>query len=69
VFSGEEIGHGRRSQAPHALRAFSRAWSWRRRLERGEVLILAEVVKSEKLSEQFVGQIMRLAYLAPELNE
>jgi len=58
-----------RRQDPHVLRAIGRAWGWRRRLERGEVSTLAEVAKSEKLSEQFVGRIMRLAYLAPELTE
>lgn len=51
------------------LRAIGRAWAWRRRLESGEVSTLAEIAKSEKVSEQFVGRNIRLAYLAPELIE
>ncbi len=58
-----------RRQDPHVLRAIGRAWGWRRKLEMGEVSTLAEIAKSEKLSEQFVGRIVRLAYLAPELTE
>jgi len=50
-------------------RAIGRAWRWQRKLERGEVSTLAEVIKSEQLSEQFVGRITRLADLATELPE
>ena len=56
-----------RRQDPHVLRAIGRAWGWRRRLESGEVSTLAEIAKSEKLSEQFVGRHIRLAYLAPDV--
>ena len=58
-----------RRQDPHVLRAIGRAWAWRRRLESGEVSTLAEIAKSEKVSEQFVSRNIRLAYLAPELIE
>ncbi len=56
-----------RRQDPHVLRAIGRAWAWRRRLESGEVSTLAEIAKSEKVSEQFVGRHIRLAYLAPDV--
>ena len=58
-----------RRQDPHVLRAIGRAWGWRRRLESGEVSTLAEIAKSDKVSEQFVGRNIRLAYLDPELIE
>ena len=58
-----------RRQDPHVLRAFGCAWAWRRRLESGEASTLAEIAKSENVSEQFVGRNIRLAYLAPELIE
>ena len=38
-------------------------------MESGEASTLVESVKSEKVSEQFVGRNIRLAYLAPELIE
>lgn len=56
-----------RRQDPHVLHTIGRTWAWRRRLESGEVSTLAEIAKSEKVSEQFVGRNIRLAYLAPEL--
>ena len=58
-----------RRQDPHVLRAIGRAWGWRRRIESGEASTLAEIAKSEKVSEQFVGRNIRLAYLAPGLIE
>jgi len=54
---------------PHILRALGRAWSWRRKLETGEAATIQDIAHAEKVSTQFVGPIMRLAYLSPDVLE
>lgn len=58
-----------RGQDPHLLRAIGRAWSWRQRLERGDVATLADLAADEGLSDRYVSRLMRLAWLAPEVLE
>ena len=58
-----------RVQAPHILRAIGRAWSWRRKLETGEAATIHDIAKSEKVASQFVGSMVRLAYLSPDVLE
>ena len=54
---------------PHVLKAIAKAWSWRRKLERGEAATIRDVADSEGVSDRYVGQMLRLAYLAPKLLE
>ena len=56
-------------QDPHILRALGRAWSWRRKLETGEAATIQDIAKAEKVSDRFVGPMMRLAYLSPDVLE
>lgn len=58
-----------RTQDAHVLRAIARAWSWRRRLERGEASTLQDIATVEKVTDRFVSRMMRLAYLAPDVLE
>ena len=58
---------GDRGQDPHVLRAIARAWKWRRRLEAGEAATIRDIAQAEKLSDRFVGRMMRLAYLSPDV--
>lgn len=58
-----------RLQDPHVMRAIARAWSWRRKIERGEASTIADIAKAEKVTDQYVGRTMRLAYLAPDVLE
>jgi len=58
-----------RVQDAHVLRAVARAWSWRRRLERGEASTLQDIATVERVTDRFVSRMMRLAYLAPEVLE
>lgn len=58
-----------RAQDAHVLRAIARAWNWRRRIERGEVSTIADIASAEKVTDRFVGRMMRLAYLAPDVLE
>ncbi len=57
---------GGRTQDPHVLRAIARAWSWRRKLESGAASTIQDIAAAEKVSDRYVGRMMRLAYLSPE---
>ena len=58
-----------RVQSPHILRAIGRAWSWRRKLETGQAATIHDIAKAEKVASQFVGPMIRLAYLSPDVLE
>ena len=58
-----------RGQNSHLLRAMGRAWSWRQRLERGDVATLSDLAADEGLSGRYVSRLLRLAWLAPEVLE
>ena len=47
----------------------SPALSLRRKLETGEAATNQDIAKADKVSTQFVGPIMRLAYLSPDVLE
>jgi hypothetical protein len=57
------------AQEPHLLRAIARAWAWRRQLERGEVTTIHDIAAAEKVSDRFIGRMLRLAYLSPTVLE
>lgn len=58
-----------RLQDPHVLRAIARAWNWRRKLEAGEASTIADIAKAERVTDQYVGRTMRLAYFSPDVVE
>lgn len=58
-----------RMQDAHVLRAIGRAWSWRRKLERGEASTIQDIATAEKVTDQYVGRVIRLSYLAPDVLE
>ncbi|EDP61543.1 putative phage-related protein [alpha proteobacterium BAL199] len=58
-----------RNQDPHVLRAIARAWSWRRQLETGVASTIQDIAAAEKVSDRFVGRMIRLAYLSPSVLE
>jgi len=58
-----------RAQDPHVLRAIARAWSWRRQLESGAASTIQDIANAEKVSDRFVGRMIRLAYLSPSVLE
>ena len=51
------------------LRAIAWAWKWRRLLEEGDATTLQDIAGKEGVSERFIGRMIRLAYLAPEVLE
>lgn len=58
-----------RRQDPHILRALGRAWAWRRRLESGQAMTINDIAKAEGVSDRFIGRMLRLTYLSPEVLE
>lgn len=54
---------------PHVLRAIARAWSWRRKLETGQVSTILDVAQAEDVTDRYVSRMIRLAYLAPVVLE
>lgn len=50
---------------PHVLKAIAKAWSWRRKLESGQVATIQDIAEAEGISDRYVGRMLRLAYLAP----
>lgn len=49
------------------LKAIGRAWTWRTQLQAREVDSIAGIARREGLRVQYVGSIIRLAYLSPRL--
>jgi len=61
------------SPAPHVhtalVKAVVRAHRWRQMLESGEYASSAELAKVEKINESYLGRILRLTLLAPDIVE
>jgi hypothetical protein len=51
------------------IKAIARAFRWRRQLETGTHTSVAEIAKAEKINDSYVGRILRLTLLAPEIVE
>ena len=49
--------------------AVVRAWDWAERLKSGEVSSMAEICAAEGFTDTYVGQVLPLAFLSPEIVE
>jgi hypothetical protein len=49
------------------VKAIARAFRWREMLEDGTYATIAEIVAVEKINESYVGRVVRLTLLAPEV--
>jgi len=54
---------------PHVLRSIAKAWSWRRKLESGQVATIQDIATAEDVTPVYVGRVLKLAYLAPTVLE
>lgn len=54
---------------PHILRAIAKAWSWRRKLDSGQVATIQDIAIAEDVTPVYVGRVLKLAYLAPAVLE
>lgn len=51
------------------VKAIARAFRWREMLETGTYATIAEIAAAEKINESYVGRVLRLTLLAPEMVE
>jgi hypothetical protein len=47
----------------------ARAFRWREMLESGTYATIAEIAVAEKINESYVGRVLRLTLLAPDIVE
>ena len=51
------------------VKAIARAFRWRDMLETGNYATIREIAAAEKISESYVGRVLRLTLLAPAIIE
>jgi hypothetical protein len=51
------------------VKAIARAFRWREMLENGTHATIAEIAASEKINASYVGRVLRLTLLAPDIVE
>ena len=49
------------------VKAIARAFRWREMLENGKYATIAEIAAAEKINESYVGRVLRLTLLAPDI--
>ena len=54
---------------PVLTKALARAFRWKRMLDEGRYASISEIARSEKIDRGYVGSILRLTLLAPEIVE
>jgi hypothetical protein len=50
------------------LQAVARAFRWREMLENGTHATIAELAAAEKINESYVGRVLRVTLLAPDIR-
>jgi hypothetical protein len=51
------------------VKAIARAFRWREMLENGTHVTIREIAAAEKINESYVGRVLRLTLLAPDVVE
>ena len=51
------------------VKAIARAFRWREMLESGAYATIREIAAAEKINESYVGRVLRLTLLAPDILE
>jgi hypothetical protein len=51
------------------VKAIARAFRWRNMLESGQYQTIREIAAAEKINETYVGRVLRLTLLAPDIVE
>ncbi len=54
---------------PALLKGLGRAFRWKRLLDAGTYASMSDVARAEKLDRTYVGDVLRLTLLAPEIVE
>lgn len=61
--------HDDKGVDPHILRSIAKAWSWRRKLDSGQVATIQDIATAEDVTPVYVGRVLKLAYIAPGVLE
>jgi len=65
-----DIGPVIRRRIDNAMvKAVARAFRWREMMESGTHVTIAEIAAAEKINESYVGRVLRLTLLAPDIVE
>ena len=51
------------------VKALARAFRWREMMENGDYATVREIARSERINESYVGRVLRLTLLAPDVIE
>jgi len=51
------------------IKAVARAFRWREMLETGRHAIVVEIVAEENINESYVGRVLRVTLVAPDIVE
>jgi hypothetical protein len=54
---------------PALLKALGRAFRWKRLLDDGTYASVSDIARAEKLDRTYVGDVLRLTLLAPDIVE
>ena len=54
---------------PSLLKALGRAFRWKRLLDNGTYASVSDIARAEKLDRTYVGDVLRLTLLAPDIVE
>lgn len=60
---------GGQRETTSAVRAFARAFRWRKLLETGAVATVHEIAAAESINSSYVSRVLRLTLLSPEIVE
>ena len=63
------VGNQKPRRDPALIKALVRAHAWAKQLHAGKVKSLNEIAKAEGLTRGYVSDIVRMAYLAPDITE
>jgi hypothetical protein len=67
---GSEIVPTSKPQPDSTLvKALARAWRWQRMLDEGRFASIRELAEAEQVSHSYVGRVLRLSLLAPDIVE
>jgi len=70
VRAGEEVtGVATTRGDPTLVKALARAFRWRRMLEEGRYVSVRELAKAEGVNRTYIGRLLNLTLLAPDLVE
>jgi len=67
--SAPGAGLGRTRADPALVKALARAHRWKRLLESGRYASLSELAAAEKIDRSYLGKMLRLTLLAPDIVE